>query len=614
MAATAAAPLLSLRNLKTRFYTYEGVVRALEGVDFDIHRGETFGLVGETGCGKSVTALSMMRLVPSPPGKIEEGEVLFLVPPDKWARIFALESEAVSAFKALREALRGASSLTAADENLLTAMEQVLSSSPPRLDVQILTKVAGGLRAEGLAVAHKAAVLRTARELIQLKSPYDLLTRPEDYMRKVRGNLIAMIFQEPMSALNPVIIVGDQIAENILLHQKEVLAKEVTRDLDKQIAVLPHPFAKRDIDPHTGLYRCTNCGKEADPDVEECTSCKARFIGPSRKTPLTGFVLRIYRSFYARMARNPNDLVLTIASRVPVLRRYERVMYRVAFERGVEMLNQVRIPDPEKVANSYPFELSGGMAQRAMIAIALSCSPRLLIADEPTTAVDVTIQAQVLRLMRDLKERVEASILLITHNLGVVAETCSRVGVMYAGIMAEVGPVRGVFKEPLHPYTRGLMESIPRATEEKDRLLVLRGNVPNLITPPHGCRFHPRCPVALAHCGWSATEVRERLEPRIRKVLDAGAAPAARIRGWDDTDAGKLVVRCDGDVNAIRGLVEGLIAGHREEDMALGAVATVTVVEDTVVLALLPQVKPSMLEVHAGHSVACYQYGGWPPA
>src|SRR3989304_866914 len=146
MAATAAAPLLSLRNLKTRFYTYEGVVRALEGVDFDIHRGETFGLVGETGCGKSVTALSMMRLVPSPPGKIEEGEVLFLVPPDKWARIFALESEAVSAFKALREALRGASSLTAADGNLPTAMEQVLSSSPPRLDVQILTKGAAGLR------------------------------------------------------------------------------------------------------------------------------------------------------------------------------------------------------------------------------------------------------------------------------------------------------------------------------------------------------------------------------------------------------------------------------------------------------------------------------------
>jgi len=761
MAATAAAPILSLRNLKTRFYTYEGVVRALEGVDFDIHRGETFGLVGETGCGKSVTALSMMRLVPSPPGKIEEGEVLFLVPPDKWAQITALESEAVSAFGALREALRGASSLSDADASLLKALEAILSSDPPRLEARNLMKISDVLRGKGLAAEHKAAALRTARELIQLKSPYDLLTRPDDYMRKVRGNLMAMIFQEPMSALNPVIIVGDQIAENILLHQKENLAREVLRDLDRDLTLEAQSWQRAEHDAKTDTPRCSSCRAElpekrdlrqeggefvsrwrrgARPGstmlrlavllyalsipiefalakalvestlgrevtwgvfldvlfqsslswlvitgmsmqalfvivagmgafwgsderdlslpmvyggsvaialslvffgglvgaiggfltvagglaarnwqkeklgVDACPGCHRRFSGPPWRPVLRVVPIRMTRYLYQRMARDPNDFVLTVASRVPFLRRYERVMYGIAFERAVEMLRQVRIPDPEKVATSYPFELSGGMAQRAMIAIALSCSPRLLIADEPTTAVDVTIQAQVLKLMRDLKERVDASILLITHNLGVVAETCNRVGVMYAGIMAEIGPTRGVFKEPLHPYTRGLMESIPRTTEEKDRLLVLHGNVPNLITPPPGCRFHPRCPVALPHCGWSAAEVRERLEPWIQKERDAGVAPAARIRGWNDSDPERLLVRCDGDVNAVRGLVERLLAAHRAEDIALGAVEMVTTAGNAVVLTLLPQVKPPMLEANPGHSVACYQYGGWPPA
>ncbi len=190
------------------------------------------------------------------------------------------------------------------------------------------------------------------------------------------------------------------------------------------------------------------------------------------------------------------------------------------------------------------------MAQRVMIAIALSCSPRLLIADEPTTAVDVTIQAQVLKLMKDLKAEVRASVLLITHNLGVVAETCDRVGVMYAGVMAEIGPTRSVFKEPLHPYTKGLMESIPRVTVEKDRLQIIHGNVPNLITPPAGCRFHPRCPAVMAHCGWASNEIRTRLEDLLETAPGDGGVRRL-IRKWDDSDPAALALECSGNPKAV---------------------------------------------------------------
>src|SRR2546426_1606774 len=372
-----------------------------------------------------------------------------------------------------------------------------------------------------------------------------------------------MIFQEPMSALNPVIVAGDQIAENILLHQKEILAKDVLADLNRRIPLLRRPRATADVDPATGLYRCTSCGKEVPATADSCPSCHARYFGPAVGGGLWSLVLRVYRVLYRRMAKDPNDAVLKVASRVPVLRRYEKVMYRLALDRAVEMLRAVRIPDPEKVANSYPFELSGGMAQRVMIAIALSCSPKLLIADEPTTAVDVTIQAQVLKLMKDLKERVGASVLLITHNLGVVAETCDRVGVMYAGRMAEIGPTRSLFKEPLHPYTKGLMESIPRVTAETEQLQIIRGNVPNLIRPPPGCRFHPRCPVALPHCGWSSPEVRSRLEDIAKAAKKAGNSVPDRIAEWDDSDTGKLVLRADGEAGEIGEWVSRALASGK---------------------------------------------------
>jgi len=299
-----ARPLLEVRGLKTYFFTDEGVVRAVDGVDLTIHEGETLGVVGESGCGKSVTALSIMRLVPQPPGRIVAGRITY-----------------------------------------------------------------------------------NGRELLEL---------PPAEMRKIRGKEIAMIFQEPMTSLNPVFTVGEQIAEAIRLHE--------------------------------GLGR------------------------------------------------------------------------RAAWEKTVEMLRVVHIPNPERRAREYPHQLSGGMRQRVMIAMALSCNPKLLIADEPTTALDVTIQAQILDLLNELKEKFKMAVMLITHDMGVIAETAQRVVVMYAAQVVEEAPVVELFKEPLHPYTQGLLRSIPRidlAATQKRRLEQIPGTVPTLrgdIGP--GCRFAPRCQFA----------------------------------------------------------------------------------------------------------------------
>jgi peptide/nickel transport system ATP-binding protein len=296
--------LLEVIGLKTYFYTEEGVVQAVDGVDFNMAEQETVGLVGETGSGKSVTAFSIMRLIQSPPGKILEGKALFC--------------------------------------------------------------------------------------------GEDLFAKNEEEMRMIRGAKISMIFQDPMSSLNPVLNVGFQIAEAIELHQK--------------------------------------------------------------------------------------------------LSRKE------AYEKTLEIINRVGIPTPESVAKRYPHELSGGMRQRIMIAMALSCNPALLIADEPTTNLDVTIQAQILELMKKLKEEFHTSILLITHDLGIIAEMCDRVNIMYGGVIVETSAVLDLFENPLHPYSQGLLSAIPRFDMKKEELAVIPGVVPNLIHPPSGCRFHPRCPRAMPVC------------------------------------------------------------------------------------------------------------------
>jgi peptide/nickel transport system ATP-binding protein len=300
--------LLDVKNLKTYFFTDEGVVRAVDGVDLYINQGETLGIVGESGCGKSVTALSIMRLIPQPPGKIVEGQILY----------------------------------------------------------------------NGL----------------------DLVTIPANKLRKIRGKEISMVFQEPMTSLNPVFTCGEQIAEALRLHE--------------------------------GLGR------------------------------------------------------------------------RDAMDKTVEMLKVVHIPNAERRVQEYPHQLSGGMRQRVMIAMALSCSPNLLIADEPTTALDVTIQAQILELLNELKTKLKMAVMLITHDMGVIAETAQRVVVMYAAKVAEEAPVGDLFKEPLHPYTQGLLRSIPRidlAATEHLRLETIPGTVPTLrgdIAP--GCRFAPRCPFVKSVC------------------------------------------------------------------------------------------------------------------
>ena len=308
-------PLLEVKGLKTYFYTEDGVVRAVDGVNFEVYPGEVLGLVGESGCGKSVTSLSIMGLV-SKPGRVDAGEIL-------------LDGE-------------------------------------------------------------------------------NLLKLPEEEMIKVRGNRISMIFQQPQTALNPVFKVGDQLSEVLNVHQ--------------------------------------DMGKED------------------------------------------------------------------GWKRAVALLKMVGVPDPERRAEAYPHELSGGMAQRVMIAMALACVPELLIADEPTTALDVTIQAQIVDLMRDMRREMGTSVILITHDLGVVAEMAERVAVMYAGQIVEQTDVNRLFDEPLHPYTQGLIGSIPILGEIKEKLDVIPGSVPNLVDLPPGCRFAPRCQARFKHALTICTEQEPELE------------------------------------------------------------------------------------------------------
>ncbi len=409
--------ILEMEGLHVDFIKYDGVVQALDGVYLRIKRGETFGLVGETGCGKSVTADCIMRLLPIPPGRITSGHIFFSMPDDIRSRKMELEGKIEDK------------------------------------SVQI-----GGVD-DGRKEAKE--------ELDKLIADWDLLARTDDYMRKIRGNLISMIFQNPMSSLNPVLSIGEQMSEVMLAHERKSLASSVLRRIQGG----------------------TNDGK-GDVSVIEAGEGRSSIISAGR----------IERRFLMKMSEEPEALSLKMASKVPLLRRYENLVREEALHRAKDKLESVNIADPEKVLSSYPFELSGGMQQRVMIAMALTCRPWLLIADEPTTALDVSIQAQILKLMKDLQKETGTSILLITHNLGVVAETCDRVGVMYAGVVVETASVSDVFQAPLHPYTQGLVRSIPDVTNRSERLEVIKGAVPDLIQPPSGCRFHPRCPQAMERC------------------------------------------------------------------------------------------------------------------
>lgn len=354
--------LLDLHNLIVNFYTYEGKVEALDGVNLKVKEVETLGLVGETGCGKSVTSLSVLLLVP-PPGKIQEGSALF----------------------------------------------------------------------------------RTKNGVV------DLMKQDEATLRKIRGRDITMIFQDPRSALNPVYTVENQLAE-----------------------VFTH---------HRIKFFCQRALEEIERDLQK----------KSFKT----FFYKLEKSIYQKMLKNPKAFSLRIISKIPIVNRYQRRMKKEIRKEIVRILKEMKVPDAERVVDMYPHELSGGMAQRAVIAMALGCSPDLLIADEPTTNLDVTVQAQILQLMKELTGKFESSILYITHDLGVIAEVCDRVAVMYAGNIVELADVMEIYKKPLHPYTQALLESIPQPGKE---FVSIEGEVPALINPPTGCRFNPRCPKAMEIC------------------------------------------------------------------------------------------------------------------
>ena len=363
--------MLEIKNLKTRFNTYDGVVKALEGVNLEVKEGEVFGIVGETGCGKSVTSYSLMQLLP------RTAEV-----------------------------------------------------------------VSGNMSLDGENITYAS----------------------ESRMREIRGGEIGMIFQDPLSALNPVMKVKDQISEVIRQHQKEELENR-TEKVDSGNERNPYILWSLIFVSLVSLFYFLKL-----EDSFTDTLAKLLFVGS-----LVGYVFlpeMKSESYSARTAVAEMDMV-------------------------VESLRQVRLPNPSQVANSYPHELSGGMQQRVMIAMALAGRPRLLIADEPTTALDVTIQSQILDLLKKLQKETGMTIVMITHDLGVVAEMCDRVAVMYAGTVVETGNASEIFSDPKHPYTQGLLSALPGESKE---LSSIGGSVPDLLDPPSGCRFNPRCPIAKAHC------------------------------------------------------------------------------------------------------------------
>lgn len=370
--------ILSIKNLSVRFNTYEGIVHALNNVNIDINEQESFGLVGETGCGKTLTALSIMRLIP-PPGQIVSGEINFSL-----------------------------------DNNTYLT---------------------------------------------------DLLTLTEEDMQDIRGKVVSMVFQEPSAALNPVFTIGDQIAEVILLHQRKKLAE-------------------------SAIYTINN-SKSTQSGIIKALSNPIRSIE---------------QSLLVTLLKDGHSIWFSIIRRIPIIRSLLWRLRDEAKKMVITALKDVEIPDADRVVQQYPHQLSGGMKQRAVIAMALACSPKFLIADEPTTSLDVTIQAQIIELIRRLKAEGQSSVLYITHDLAVASELCDRVGVMYAGTLCELGPADDIFSNPLHPYTIALMAAVPRPGIKPK---AIGGSIIDPINPPPGCRFHSRCSCGTEICTEEIPYMRE---------------------------------------------------------------------------------------------------------
>jgi oligopeptide/dipeptide ABC transporter ATP-binding protein len=604
--------LVDINGLYVNFYTYQGVVQAIEGVDLQIRRGETLGLVGETGCGKSVTASTIMKLILSPPGKIEAGNVFFLEPADVRAKRVQYLSKAQAWWDALPpEKKRGMlASKGIRFTGFKKRVKKLTSAEIKKLSMP--QRVPSNVAKWYMADIAKKIPREDRTTLDALWNSYDLLTKRNEYMQKIRGKWISMIFQEPTSALNPVFTSGFQIAEVVLQHRKGDMALRASKRIQSELKpfkkprkeriedarqwysklsdndrkrmvaayrspvsrfrargsrVTPGKIAKtvapQEIPPRlakaylrkkrrrpmmltsrrgvkaggskptiVSTSRCSICSSEVEPTDTWCDKCGSKFYGPfSWLMRLTA--LDTNQRMLQFIIKKP-ETKETFTRRIPLLNRYRKDLYDEAFREAVKMLEVVRIPDPRGVADRYPYELSGGMQQRVMIAIALACNPKLLIADEPTTALDVTIQGQILKLMRDLKDVYGSSILLITHNLGVVAEMCDRVGVMYAGSMAEIGSAKDIYKRPLHPYTMGLMKSVPSIQGDVEKLYTIRGSVPNLIYPPSGCRFHPRCDFAKGYCTKVKPEITE-IEPG----HSAACHMVAGVKGYAESESFK---------------------------------------------------------------------------
>jgi len=479
--ADDADVVLRIKDLRTYFFTYDGVVKALDGVDLKIRRGQTTGLVGETGCGKSVTAFSVMRLIPDPPGRILGGKVLF----DGGDILWGLDKEAT------------------------------------------FTPIKGTNR-------------------VKISRSFRRIRRATERMSAVRGRGIGMIFQEPTQAMNPIFTISNQISETLLLHRGieivdgimgmkpdnpavavalEGMVQASQRGKSGELRVAAEKLGEAAQLPSVGtqayaLFRAAGRDVEgARADVQNVL----RGLKPSglersylhhrkRLMELTDQLDDVYlREMRGEAGLGGARNRLRAKIRIEKLThlhfglwgirgRAKRALERETFWRSVQLLEGMSIANPVQVARGFPFELSGGMLQRVMIAMALSAEPKILLADEPTTALDVTIQAQILELMRELKTRVGTAILLITHDLAVIAEVADRVCVMYAGTIVEEGEVHEIFRRPLHPYTQGLLASIPRLDRPDQEFTSIPGSVPNLIYPPSGCRFHPRCPYAMPVC------------------------------------------------------------------------------------------------------------------
>ena len=477
-------PYLDVRGLKTYFFTEKGVVKALDGVDISIAKGEIYGLVGESGCGKSVTALSIMDLV-KPPGAM----------------------------------------------------------------------VSGNVSIEGYNVASHLGKIRTIKYISDKEvvvKTHDRAAKKHDYiMSNIRGRKVSMIFQEPTLALNPVLTIGDQIVDAIMAHNKKELADAIIRmeslrqrDIENIVDSCRGLANKKEISERVGEW----CWSNGLPDLTEfmieliesslgrdtVVDKISKEIMEVRSEKGMGIIIKTSeneanarRFFELTLRSDPirkrtpehEEMDLGVIKSIKQLMRDKIILFKLekvlfgwsankrlreqAWKRGVELLRRVRLSNAESIMREYPHELSGGMQQRCLIAMALSADPMLLLADEPTTALDVTTQFQILKLIRETNLSRGISVLFITHDLAVVASLCHRVGVMYAGSIVEESSVEDLFRNQKHPYTSGLMRAIPRPNldvEKRYRFESIGGSVPNLIDPPSGCRFHPRCKFRMDIC------------------------------------------------------------------------------------------------------------------